>query len=85
MCSQFKITLLKVEPLWLSIYVEDQKSKQYRKAKESSEQLLVKQLAKDKELSEEEKIAMKKEKHHIKRKKGKGILNLRDRREVTQK
>ena len=59
-CSQFKITFLKVEPLWLSIYVEDRKSKQYRKAKESSVQLSVKQLAKDKELSEEEKIAMKK-------------------------
>ena len=36
-CNQFEITLMKVIPLWLSNYVEDQKSKQDRKAKENAE------------------------------------------------
>ena len=56
---------MKAIPLWLSNYVEDQKSKQDRKAKENAEGLSVKQQAKDKELSKEEKIAMRKEKHHL--------------------
>ena len=46
---------MKVIPLWLSNYVEDEKSKQDRKAKENAKGLSVKQQAKDKELSKEEK------------------------------
>ena len=59
-CNQFEIILMKVIPLWLSNYVEDQKSKQDRKAKENAEGLSVKQQAKDKELSKEEKIGIRK-------------------------
>ena len=40
-CNKFEITLMKVLPLWLSNYVEDQKNKQNRKAKENSERLSV--------------------------------------------